>query len=104
MTCLQNQDNGGQFTATAVMAWVTREASGPGFVPLGHPSQSGLFKSGDCHICDECSGCEWYRLAVEAVVTIEHWRQQYNTCRPHSAPFAAIASIPLPNSAKPTSK
>ena len=78
-------DNGSQFTATAVMAWLQQEAVGPSFIPPGHPWQNGFIESFHSHFRDECLNREWFRSEAEAAVMIEQWRRQYNTCRPHSA-------------------
>ena len=78
-------DNGSQFTATAVMAWLKQEAVGPSFIPPGHPWQNGFIESFHSHFRDECLNREWFRSEAEAAVIIEQWRRQYNTCRPHSA-------------------
>lgn len=78
-------DNGSEFTATAVMAWLQAQAVGPSFIPPGRPWQNGYIESFHDKFRDECLNREWFRSQPEAAVVIEQWRQQYNTQRPHSA-------------------
>lgn len=78
-------DNGSEFTATAVMQWLQSKSVGPSFIPPGRPWQNGYIESFHSRFRDECLNREWFVSHQEAGVVIEHWRQQYNTERPHSA-------------------
>jgi putative transposase len=78
-------DNGSAFTATAVMTWLQAQAIGPAFIPPGRPWQNGYIESFHDKFRDECLNREWFLSVDEAAVTIEQWRHQYNTLRPHSA-------------------
>jgi transposase InsO family protein len=78
-------DNGSEFTATAVMQWLQTNVIGPSFIQPGHPWQNGYVESFHGKFRDECLNREWFPSRLEAEVVIEHWRQYYNTQRPHSA-------------------
>jgi putative transposase len=78
-------DNGSQFTATAVMAWLRDQQVGPAFITPGRPWQNGYIESFHSRFRDECLNREWFHSGAEAAHVIEAWRQQYNTQRPHSS-------------------
>ncbi len=78
-------DNGSEFTATAVMAWLHDQQVGPAFIPPGQPWQNGYIESFHSRFRDECLNREWFQSGTEAAQVIEAWRQQYNTERPHSS-------------------
>lgn len=78
-------DNGAEFTAEAVQAWLDDHQAGPAFIPPGQPWQNGFIESFHDKFRDECLNREWFPSLAEARVVIEKWRQQYNTRRPHSA-------------------
>jgi putative transposase len=78
-------DNGSEFTATAVMAWLRDQQVGPAFIAPGRPWQNGYIDSFHSRFRDECLNREWFQSGLEAAQVIEAWRQQYNTKRPHSS-------------------
>lgn len=78
-------DNGSEFTATAVMAWLRDQHIGPAFIAPGRPWQNGYIESFHSRFRDECLNREWFHSGTEAAHVIECWRQQYNTERPHSS-------------------
>lgn len=78
-------DNGSEFTATAVMAWLRDQHVGPAFILPGRPWQNGFIESFHSRFRDECLNREWFQSGTEAAQVIEAWRQQYNTQRPHSS-------------------
>jgi transposase InsO family protein len=78
-------DNGSEFTATAVMAWLRDQQVGPTFIAPGRPWQNGYIESFHSRFRDECLNREWFQSGAEAAQVIEAWRQQYNTQRPHSS-------------------
>lgn len=78
-------DNGSEFTAEAVQAWLEHQQTGPTFISPGHPWENGFIESFHDKFRDECLQREWFQSLAEAQVVIEKWRRHYNTRRPHSA-------------------
>lgn len=90
-------DNGSEFTAQSVQAWLEQNHIGPAFIPPGQPWKNGYIESFHDKFRDECLQREWFQSLLEAQVMIEAWRVMYNTHRPHSslayqtpAAFAAL--------------
>jgi transposase InsO family protein len=77
-------DNGGEFTATAVMKWLRDQNVGPAYITPGSPWQNGFVESFNGKLRDECLNREWFATRREAKILIEQWRQFYNNERPHS--------------------
>jgi putative transposase len=93
-------DNGSEFTAEAVQAWLEHNHIGPTFIPPGQPWKNGFIKSFHDKFQDECLQREWFHSLLEAKVVIEHWRLHYNSERPHSSlgyltPAAFAATHPI---------
>lgn len=78
-------DNGGEFTAMAVMTWLRDQNVGPVYIKPGSPWQNGFVESFNGKLRDECLNREWFVTRSEAKILIEKWRQFYNNERPHSA-------------------
>lgn len=78
-------DNGSEFTAQVVQAWLEPHHTGSAFIPPGQPWQNGFIESFHDKFRDECLEREWFQSLTEAQVMIEKWRKQYNTQRPHSS-------------------
>jgi putative transposase len=78
-------DNGSEFTAEAVQAWLEAHHAGPAFIAPGHPWENGFIEAYHDKFRDECLQREWFQSLEEAQVVIEKWRKHYNTQRPHSA-------------------
>jgi transposase InsO family protein len=78
-------DNGGQFAANAVIAWLSEHTVGPAFIDPGCPWQNGFVESFHGKLRDECLNREWFKSLQEAAVVIKQWRQFYNAKRPHSS-------------------
>ena len=78
-------DNGPEFTAKAVIKWLTSHRIGPAFIEPGSPWQNGYIESFNGKFRDECLSREWFASKKEAQVIIEQWRHHYNHERPHSA-------------------
>ncbi len=49
------------------------------------PTQNGFIESFNGRFRDESLNENWFSDKVYARRTINHWRQKYNECRPHSA-------------------
>jgi putative transposase len=78
-------DNGPEFVATAVLAWLTAAGIDTAFIAPGKPWQNGNSESFNGRFRDECLDMEWFRSRAEAVVMIEVWRRHFNEVRPHSS-------------------
>jgi putative transposase len=53
-------DNGGEFTATAVMKWLRDQNVGPAYIKPGSPWQNGFVESFNGKLRDECLNREWF--------------------------------------------
>jgi putative transposase len=51
----------------------------------GKPWQNGTNESFNGKFRDECLSMEWFRNRIDAKITIEQFRRQYNEVRPHSS-------------------
>ena len=82
---LIRSDNGSEFTAHSVQAWLEQSHIGPSFIPPGQPWKNGFIESFHDKFRDECLQREWFQSLLEAKVVVEAWRLHYNTQRPHSS-------------------
>lgn len=78
-------DNGSEFTAEPVQAWLAQQQVGPAFIPPGQPWKNGFIESFHDKFRDECLQREWFQSLLDAQVVIADWRLHYNTQRPHSS-------------------
>lgn len=78
-------DNGPEFTAHALIKWLTEQRIGPAFIKPGSPWQNAYVESFNGKFRDECLSREWFLNRKEAQVIIEQWRHHYNHERPHSS-------------------
>ena len=78
-------DNGPEFTANALIKWLTDNDIGPAFIKPGSPWQNAYVESFNGKFRDECLNREWFLNRKDAKVMIEKWRHYYNNERPHSA-------------------
>ena len=78
-------DNGSEFTARAVRAWLNRVGVETLFTEPGSPWESGYNESFDGKLRDELLNREIFDTLLEARVLIEGWRRHCNTARPHSS-------------------
>lgn len=78
-------DNGSEFTAHAVRAWLARMGVKTLFIEPGSPWENGYNESFNGKLRDELLNGEIFYTLKEAQVLIEAWRHHYNTIRPHSA-------------------
>lgn len=77
-------DNGPEFTAKAVRAWLHRVGVTTLFIEPGSPWENGYIESFNGKLRDEVLNREIFYSLKEAKVLIEMWRNEYNTIRPHS--------------------
>jgi putative transposase len=84
-------DNGSEFTAHSVQAWLESNNIGPAFIPPGQPWKNGFIESFHDSMPlgykfrDECLQRDWFQSLIEAQTMIETWRVHYNTQRPHGS-------------------
>jgi putative transposase len=78
-------DNGSEFTSKALDRWaydlqVTLDFSRP-----GKPTDNLYNESFNGSFRDECLNVHWFLSLADAQEKIEHWRQKYNSFRPHGS-------------------
>ena len=78
-------DNGPEFTAKVVRAWLKRVGVKTLFIEPGSPWENGYVESFNGKLTDELLNGEIFYTLKEAKILIERWRIHYNTIRPHSA-------------------
>ena len=78
-------DNGSEFTAKAVRAWLKQVQVKTLFITPGSPWENGYIESFNGKLADELLEREVFDTLYEAKVLIERWRVHYNTIRPHSS-------------------
>ena len=77
-------DNGAEFVATAVQAWLARAGVQTLYIDPGKPWQNGKEERFNGTVRDEClNGHLFYSLA-ESCVRLNTFRNHYNHERPHS--------------------
>jgi putative transposase len=93
-------DNGPEFTARKVRAWMSRLGVKTLFIEPWSPWENGYIESFNGKFWDEFLNRELWNPLLEARVLTARWRWEYNTFRPHSAlnyrPPAPEAIEPLP--------
>jgi transposase InsO family protein len=78
-------DNGPEFIAKAVQAWITAVGAQTAYITPGSPWENGYIESFNARLRDELLNGEIFYTLQEAKILIEVWRRQYNTIRPHSS-------------------
>jgi transposase InsO family protein len=78
-------DNGAEFTAKAIQAWLPRLGVKTLYITPGSPWENGYNESFNGRLRDELLNGEVFYTLKEAQVMIERWRHHYNHIRPHSA-------------------
>jgi len=78
-------DNGSEFTAKQVRAWLSILEIKPLFIEPGSPWENGYIESFNGKMRDELLAREIFYSLKEAQIMIEMWRKEYNTVRPHSS-------------------
>jgi putative transposase len=78
-------DNGPEFTSRAFHAWAYGKGIRLCFIQPGKPMENAFIESFQGRLRDECLNLHWFRTVQSAKETIEHWRREYNTERPHSS-------------------
>ena len=78
-------DNGPEFTGKALDEWAHGHGVKLDFIAPGKPVQNAFRESFNGRFRDECLNQSIFRDVCDAKEKIEHWRQDYNTIRPHSS-------------------
>lgn len=78
-------DNGPEFTSMAMDRWAYERGINLHFIEPGRPMQNGFIESFNGTFRDECLNENWFMNLEEARRTIEEWKDEYNTYRPHSS-------------------
>jgi len=78
-------DNGPEFTAGALRAWLQAVGARTLYIEPGSPWENGYNESFNGKLRDECLNQEIFYSLKEAQVVIEAWRQEYNRVRTHSS-------------------
>jgi putative transposase len=78
-------DNGPEFVSRAILRWLLKANIGAAHIAPGKPWQNGNNESFNGKFRDECLSMEWFRNRIDAKITIEQFRRQYNEVRPHSS-------------------
>lgn len=77
-------DNGSEFIAKEVQAWLAKHEIKTIYIDPGSPWQNGFVESFHGRFRDECLNREQLWTLTEARVVIEDYRREYNTFRPHN--------------------
>ena len=78
-------DNGPEFIAKALRAWLGRLGVQTLYIEPGSPWENGYCESFNARLRDELLATEIFYTLKEAQTLIEWWRRHYNTRRPHSS-------------------
>lgn len=91
-------DNGSEFTAKPIRAWLKRLGVKTLYIEPGSPWENGYNESFNGRFRDEFLKAEVLYSLKEAEVLSEQWRHLYNHIRPHSSlgykPPAPLARAP----------
>jgi len=78
-------DNGPEFIAEAIRAWMSGAGLGALYVAPGAPWENGYAESFNSKVRDELLNAEEFGSVPEAKVLAKEWRRDYNHVRPHSS-------------------
>ena len=100
-------DNGPEFLAKALRAWLAGAGVATLYIEPGAPWENGYAESFNSKVRDELLNAEDFASELEARVLGKAWKQEYNHERPHSSlgyrtPAEFGASCPRADSAKPS--
>jgi putative transposase len=97
-------DNGPEFIAKAIRAWMSAAGLETLYIAPGAPWENGYAESFNSKVRDELLNAEEFTSLLEAEVLGKAWKQEYNHARPHSSlgyrtPAEFAASCPRADSA-----
>ena len=78
-------DNGPEFIAHALQAWLPATATRTAYIEPGCPWQNGFRESFHGRFRDEFLNGSLFRSVAEARILMESYRREYNTERPHQS-------------------
>jgi putative transposase len=78
-------DNGTELTSHAILGWQTERGVAWHYIAPGKPMQNGLVESLIGRLRDECLNEHLFKSLPAARQTLELWRADYNTQRPHTS-------------------
>lgn len=78
-------DNGPEFISQVLDAWAYQRGVTLHFITPGKPTQNAFVESFNGRFRDECLDQHWFVGLHDARVTIDTWRVEYNTARPHGS-------------------
>jgi len=78
-------DNGPELVSKALDEWAYRNKVRLCFIEPGKPIQNAFVESFNGRFRDECLNEHWFTSLADARKTIEDWRIDYNSQRPHSS-------------------
>lgn len=78
-------DNGPEFISLVLDAWAHRNRVQLEFSRPGAPTDNAYIEAFNGRLRDECLNQHWFASINQARQTIEQWRHEYNTERPHGA-------------------
>jgi putative transposase len=78
-------DNGPEFVGQAVDFWAYRNGVSLSFIEPGKLVQNAYVESFNGKLRGECLNENHFTGLVDAQITIEAWRKDYNEVRPHSS-------------------
>jgi putative transposase len=78
-------DHGPECTAKALDAWAHRHGVKLAFSRPGTPTDHPVIEAFNARCREACLDQHWFVSIVGARTTIEAWRVEYNTERPHTA-------------------
>jgi putative transposase len=77
-------DNGPEFAGAALGEWAYRYGVRLNFIDPGKPTQNAFVERFNGTLREECLNENWFVSLADAQQTIEAWRVEYHTERPHS--------------------
>ena len=102
-------DNGPEFRGEALDQWAHQHRVQLAFIDPGKPVQNAYIESFNGKFRDECLNENWFVSLLDAQQTIEAWRVDYETARPHSglanrtpAEFAKELLLTTPSYTQPS--
>jgi len=76
-------DNGPEFAGRALDVWAHQRGVALQFIRPGKPVENAFAESFNGKFRDECLSTNWFTDLRDAQRTIDLWRHDYNTVRPH---------------------
>ena len=76
-------DIGPEFRSQALRKWAKDNQVTLDYIEPGKPTQNAFIESFNATFRQECLDAHWFTSIADAKEKIEHWRNDYNTERPH---------------------